>query len=47
MHDTKTNKVKPLPKEQPLRYILTAKAERGDNARWMMTDFDPQGDRSY
>ncbi|MFF1714598.1 hypothetical protein [Streptomyces sp. NPDC058268] len=43
MYDTKAKKVKPLPTEQPVRYILTAKAERWDGGRWMVTDINPQG----
>jgi hypothetical protein len=41
-YDVKAKKVIPLPSEQPLRYIATAKAERWDG-RWMVTDITPQG----
>ncbi|GGO59005.1 hypothetical protein [Streptomyces lasiicapitis] len=43
MYDTKAKKVKPLPPEQPLKYITTAKVERWDGGRWMVTDINPQG----
>ncbi|WJV51664.1 hypothetical protein [Streptomyces flavofungini] len=43
MYDTKAKKVKPLPSEQPLKYITTAKVERWDGGRWMVTDINPQG----
>ncbi|WP_334666031.1 hypothetical protein [Streptomyces cyaneofuscatus] len=41
-YDVKAKKVIPLPTEQPLRYVMTATAERWDG-RWMVTDIDPQG----
>ncbi|WP_097870342.1 hypothetical protein [Streptomyces sp. rh34] len=41
-YDVKAKKVIPLPKEQPLRYVMTATAQRWDG-RWMVTDIDPQG----
>ncbi|MEV8597329.1 hypothetical protein [Streptomyces sp. NPDC052012] len=41
-YDVKAKKVIPLPSEQPLRYIATAKAERWDG-RWLVTDINPQG----
>jgi len=41
-YDVKAKKEIPLPSEQPLRYIATAKAERWDG-RWMVTDINPQG----
>ncbi|MER6075681.1 hypothetical protein ABT187_44380 [Streptomyces sp. NPDC001817] len=41
-YNTKTKKVIPLPTNQPLRYIATAKAERW-NGRWMVTDINTQG----
>ncbi|RVU15138.1 hypothetical protein EOT10_39810 [Streptomyces antnestii] len=43
IYDTKAKKVKPLPPEQPVRYVLTVKAERWDGGRWMVTDINPQG----
>ncbi|WP_405499637.1 hypothetical protein [Streptomyces anulatus] len=41
-YDVKAKKVIPLPTEQPLRYVMTATAQRWDG-RWMVTDIDPQG----
>lgn len=46
MYDTKAKKTKPLPSEQPLKYILTAKVERWDGDRWMVTDTTPHGERT-
>ncbi|WP_329215954.1 hypothetical protein [Streptomyces microflavus] len=41
-YDVKAKKVIPLPTQQPLRYVMTATAQRWDG-RWMVTDIDPQG----
>ncbi|MEU5417393.1 hypothetical protein [Streptomyces clavifer] len=41
-YDVKAKKAIPLPAQQPLRYIMTATAQRWDG-RWMVTDIDPQG----
>ncbi|CAH9420361.1 putative secreted protein/lipoprotein [Streptomyces globisporus] len=41
-YDVKAKRVIPLPKEQPLRYVMTATAQRWEG-RWMVTDIDPQG----
>ncbi|MFI2361076.1 hypothetical protein ACH5AG_41310 [Streptomyces anulatus] len=41
-YDVKAKKAIPLPTEQPLRYVMTATAQRWDG-RWMVTDIDPQG----
>ncbi|WP_433456366.1 hypothetical protein ACQPXS_46605 (plasmid) [Streptomyces sp. CA-142005] len=41
-YDTRTKRVIPLPTNQPLRYIATAKAERWQG-RWMVTDINTQG----
>ncbi|MEV8231300.1 hypothetical protein AB0P41_35540 [Streptomyces sp. NPDC079167] len=38
-YDTKARKVIPLPTEQPLRYVMTATAQRWDG-RWMVTGLD-------
>ncbi|MGW1894177.1 hypothetical protein ACWCP6_28610 [Streptomyces sp. NPDC002004] len=41
-YDIKARKVIPLPSAQPLRYVMTAKAERW-HGRWMVTSLNPQG----
>ncbi|MFJ3973398.1 hypothetical protein ACIPYR_35365 [Streptomyces parvus] len=41
-YDVKAKKVIPLPTEQPLRYVMTATAQRWDG-RWMVTDINTQG----
>ncbi|MCY0947862.1 hypothetical protein [Streptomyces antarcticus] len=41
-YDTGAQKVIPLPTEQPLRYVMTATAERWDG-RWMVTGINPLG----
>ncbi|MFE9912513.1 hypothetical protein [Streptomyces clavifer] len=41
-YDVKAKKAIPLPAQQPLRYVMTATAQRWDG-RWMVTDIDPQG----
>ncbi len=43
--DTRTNKVLPLPTNQPRRYVATATAEKWPNG-WMVTDYVPDGARS-
>lgn len=41
-YDTKADKVIPLPTQQPLRYVMTATAERWDG-QWLVTGINPQG----
>ncbi|MER8199494.1 hypothetical protein ABTY00_36920 [Streptomyces microflavus] len=41
-YDVKAKKAIPLPTQQPLRYVMTATAQRWEG-RWMVTDIDPQG----
>ncbi|MFF2174766.1 hypothetical protein [[Kitasatospora] papulosa] len=41
-YDSKARKVIPLPTEQPLRYVMTASAQRWDG-RWMVTGLDTRG----
>ncbi|MFF9705435.1 hypothetical protein [Streptomyces griseofuscus] len=41
-YDTRAKKVIPLPRNQPLRYVATATAERW-KGRWMVTDINTQG----
>lgn len=41
-YDVKAKKVIPLPTEQPLRYVMTATAQRWEG-RWMVTDLNPEG----
>lgn len=41
-YDTRAKKVVPLPSEQPLRYVATARVEQWDG-RWLVTDIDTQG----
>ncbi|WP_405655524.1 hypothetical protein OG581_42025 [Streptomyces sp. NBC_01386] len=43
-YDVKAKKVIPLPSNQPMRYMTTAKAERW-NGHWMVTDYTPDGER--
>ncbi|MFH8736809.1 hypothetical protein [Streptomyces sp. NPDC017964] len=43
-YDVKAKKVIPLPSNQPMRYMATAKAERW-NGHWMVTDYTPDGER--
>ncbi|MFG3512730.1 hypothetical protein [Streptomyces bobili] len=43
--DTRTNKVLPLPTNQPRRYVATATAEKWPNG-WMVTDYVPDGART-
>ncbi|MFD4032995.1 hypothetical protein ACFWVP_21405 [Streptomyces sp. NPDC058637] len=44
--DTGTDKLIPLPTEQPPRYVAMASVERWDNNRWMGTEYGPDGSRS-
>ncbi|MEU0304676.1 hypothetical protein ABZ252_35300 [Streptomyces sp. NPDC006175] len=41
-YDTRARTVIPLPSEQPLRYVMTATAQRWDG-RWMVTGLDTRG----
>ncbi|MFD5425483.1 hypothetical protein [Streptomyces sp. NPDC127084] len=41
-YDTRANKPIPLPTEQPLRYVMTVRAEKWPNG-WMVTAINPQG----
>ncbi|MGW7587700.1 hypothetical protein [Streptomyces rubiginosohelvolus] len=41
-YDVKAKKVIPLPTQQPLRYVMTATAQRWDG-RWMVTNINTQG----
>lgn len=41
-YDTRAKKVIPLPTEQPLRYVMTVRAEKWPNG-WMVTVINPQG----
>ncbi|MEU6284928.1 hypothetical protein [Streptomyces sp. NPDC047028] len=41
----KTGKVKPFPSKQPLRYVTTVSAEKWGK-QWMITDAEPDGDRT-
>ncbi|GAA4827350.1 hypothetical protein [Streptomyces ziwulingensis] len=43
--DTRTDKVLPLPTNQPRRYVATATAEKWPNG-WMVTDYVPDGART-
>ncbi|MEV4046309.1 hypothetical protein [Streptomyces sp. NPDC049744] len=44
-YSTKKGKVLPMPTNQPLRYIATAKAERW-KGQWLITTFTTHGDRT-
>ncbi len=43
-YDVKAKKVIPLPSNQPMRYMATAKAERW-HGHWMVTEYTPDGER--
>jgi hypothetical protein len=42
----KTGQAIPLPSDQPRRYQATARVERWDGGRWMVTQYTPHGDRT-